>query len=745
MSAENMGSPEPHVNQNNANDLRHAPQPEPPRYEVTFFADQKAFAKFPHAYTLAEIADAIRMKSAPDKKQLPWIKMATFGDRASLKGCLRTDKNIVSITGVEADYDGGPLSFADIVAKVRAAKITALIYTTPSDSPEKHSWRIICPLSVAVAPSERTAMMDRLHGLIGAAGVDGVSWNVSQSYFFGSIDGQPPVSVEVIEGDYLDNRTNIPSIPKPGRTGEQQAGGKWDVDGNTYSRGETSFTIEDGRVEVETPVKSWSYMLDAPGNVAEARRFLEGRPAMEPDGDGNDYIAMEFLRDFGLSIEKSVELAVEFGADEEHAREQAEHAWAYGQRAPGERTIEAKGPNPATLAEYIGTAVEAKAATYQPPPAAPARMTMRELVAYSKPVPEDLWHGLLPRGLVTMLYGDGGTGKTMLAMHLAIAVASGRGELFGRAVKQMPVVVVLCEDHYERAKVAVLRICEHLGITDPAALPIIWRCTPADPMVAIIDDKGRPEFRPFLRDLAEDVAGLGECLVILDTASDIAELNENLRLPVNTLLKKVLQPFCSTLGSTMLINAHPSSAQMQHGRAGSGTTAWRNAVRSRLVLKAMEELSDRRVLSNRHEDDGKSSYGNATLLNLSLSGTNFSITPAVHEMPKGTIDPLLLDLMVKYAISEAETQHEPVKRPRTSNPGNMGEPVRSGWVKQEFARQRGFTVTNSVLWEHLARAARDGYLEYRSKHETGGHGGAGYYRGERAMGEEDKPPMPWEK
>lgn len=48
-------------------------------------------------------------------------------------------------------------------------------------------------------------------------------------------------------------------------------------------------------------------------------------------------------------------------------------------------------------------------------------------------------------GAVNLLYGDGCTGKTLLALMIAVAVASGK-ELFGRAVKQTPVFVLLCED-----------------------------------------------------------------------------------------------------------------------------------------------------------------------------------------------------------------------------------------------------------------------------------------------------------
>ncbi len=45
-----------------------------------------------------------------------------------------------------------------------------------------------------------------------------------------------------------------------------------------------------------------------------------------------------------------------------------------------------------------------------------------------KPVPARKWlvEGLIPSGTVTMLSGDGGTGKSLLSLQLACAVALGR-------------------------------------------------------------------------------------------------------------------------------------------------------------------------------------------------------------------------------------------------------------------------------------------------------------------------------
>ncbi len=260
---------------------------------------------------------------------------------------------------------------------------------------------------------------------------------------------------------------------------------------------------------------------------------------------------------------------------------------------------------------------------YTPPPAPPLFMTAAQLDASAFPVEEDIWQGLVLRQLVNLLYGDGEAGKTMLACHLAVARAAGLPDLFGHKIKPGPVLMVLCEDAYHRVRFALRAICTSLGV-DLAGLPITFCCQPADPILAMIDDKGVPQFGPFLDTICERLAILDEPLVVLDTVSDIAELNENLRLPPNTLLKKILQPICDVFGATILVTAHPSAAQANSGRLTSGSTAWRNGVRNALGLTGQKEQV-------RHLYNLKDTYGSKSDLYLSLSGPVFAVSAAPAE------------------------------------------------------------------------------------------------------------------
>jgi hypothetical protein len=186
-----------------------------------------AYTTFPNQFakmlrrdtaTLPQLAERIRGMQAKDKGGLPFIKLAVFGDLKTEKQCYRHDANITAISGVEGDYDsvlidGAPITFAEAVAKMRGAKVKALLYTTPSSTDAEPHWRALCPTSTQLAPEERMGLMDRLNGIFGG-GFAGESWTLSQSYYFGSVEGRPAARVELVEGDCIDQCPEIIPVPK---------------------------------------------------------------------------------------------------------------------------------------------------------------------------------------------------------------------------------------------------------------------------------------------------------------------------------------------------------------------------------------------------------------------------------------------------------------------------------------------------------------------------------------------------
>lgn len=78
-----------------------------------------------------------------------------------------------------------------------------------------------------------------------------------------------------------------------------------------------------------------------------------------------------------------------------------------------------------------------------------------------QPVPERKWHvpDLIPGNTVTILGGDGGTGKSLLALQLAVATST-RTEWIGRCIATPGKAVVLCaEDDESELHIRMAGIC----------------------------------------------------------------------------------------------------------------------------------------------------------------------------------------------------------------------------------------------------------------------------------------------
>ena len=176
--------------------------------------------------TLPVLAEHIRFRTAAGKMQLPWLKLAIFGNKRSEKNSLRTNENTLRISGVEVEHDAGEIAFGTALATILKAGIRCIIYTSPSYVPDVNErWRILLPLSQNREPEVREKFVARVNGLFGGK-LAPESFVLSQAYLYGSVNSNPDHRVEVIDGDFLDLRddTYAGSIFKDGSRVGDQAG-----------------------------------------------------------------------------------------------------------------------------------------------------------------------------------------------------------------------------------------------------------------------------------------------------------------------------------------------------------------------------------------------------------------------------------------------------------------------------------------------------------------------------------------
>jgi hypothetical protein len=231
---------------------------------------------------------------------------------------------------------------------------------------------------------------------------------------------------------------------------------------------------------------------------------------------------------------------------------------------------------------------------------------------FSGDPPERRW--IVPEwiveGAVNSLYGDGGLGKTLLAQQLACAVSMGATWL-GMKVAIGPVLAVLCEDDRDELHRRHNAIKSALGysVGNPFESVWLWPRVGRENVLIRWNKDSTPVLGPFYARILAEVQRLNPALLILDTLADFYAGNEIDRPSVNYFVKTVLGGLIKAQEAaghplTILLLGHPSVAGKASGAGYSGSTAWNNAVRSRMYLTRPEEGdNDERILTR-----GKANY-----------------------------------------------------------------------------------------------------------------------------------------
>jgi AAA domain/Primase C terminal 2 (PriCT-2) len=175
---------------------------------VTVFPDRYARSKREKVIRFRGIPNAMGKRTAASKDKLPWLKLATFGNEASARGCYRTNANMIAIDGIEGDHDAGTMGVDKALELLRDAGLAGIVYTSASHTPAKPRLRVICPTSVSLLPEQRKPLVARLNGALKGA-LAGESFNDSLSYYYGRIEGNPHYRVEIIDGRGIDEATEL--------------------------------------------------------------------------------------------------------------------------------------------------------------------------------------------------------------------------------------------------------------------------------------------------------------------------------------------------------------------------------------------------------------------------------------------------------------------------------------------------------------------------------------------------------
>lgn len=176
----------------------------------TEFPDQWAKSKRERRETLRELAGRIQKTRGSTKDELPWLKLGRFGDERTKKGALRSNANMIAICGIELDYDDGDVKWDQAWARLYAAAIPALLYTTRQHTSAQPRFRVLIPTSRPLPPAERARLVSRAYGVVKGT-VDAASFRNSQSYYYGAV-GEGRIWLELVDppgGRFIDHADDL--------------------------------------------------------------------------------------------------------------------------------------------------------------------------------------------------------------------------------------------------------------------------------------------------------------------------------------------------------------------------------------------------------------------------------------------------------------------------------------------------------------------------------------------------------
>lgn len=195
----------------------------------------------------------------------------------------------------------------------------------------------------------------------------------------------------------------------------------------------------------------------------------------------------------------------------------------------------------------------------------------------------------LPCGEVSLFAGHGGSGKSAIALMLAVCVALGR-DFLGIPTQRRRIAFVHLEDPLAVVHWRLARICAWLGVSavDLEGWLILLDASDSDAALLTETREGPGLTAAYfeLQELLPDWAGG----LVIDGASDAFDGNENERRAVRRFVRSLRRLITPDGFVLLLAHVDKTTAKgLPSSQGYSGSTAWSNSVRSRWFLQSEGE------------------------------------------------------------------------------------------------------------------------------------------------------------
>jgi RecA-family ATPase len=211
-----------------------------------------------------------------------------------------------------------------------------------------------------------------------------------------------------------------------------------------------------------------------------------------------------------------------------------------------------------------------------------------------EPIPDREWgvRDRFPRRNVALLSGEGGIGKSILLLQLAVAHVLGRDWLRSLP-EQGPVVAVNCEDEGDELVRRLDPILKnyHAGFGDVGSGLHAFSLADRDPLLASRDRSGRILATQLYLTLLEMVRDLRPVCIVIDNVADVFGGSEIDRSEVRQFVSLMRQLALAANGY-VIMSAHPSLTGITSKSGLSGSTQWHNSTRARGYVHTAKTADD---------------------------------------------------------------------------------------------------------------------------------------------------------
>jgi hypothetical protein len=141
--------------------------------------------------------------------------LIAWAPHALAPGTKRALENVTHVSALVVDVDTGPTP-EEITSRLYRAGFAGVVYESPSCTPERPKYRVVCPVVAPIAPGNCRETRLRFAAALGLAPDCGVKGAIDASklFFVGRLHGTPERRAWIVEGQPVDTSA-LPPCPGP--------------------------------------------------------------------------------------------------------------------------------------------------------------------------------------------------------------------------------------------------------------------------------------------------------------------------------------------------------------------------------------------------------------------------------------------------------------------------------------------------------------------------------------------------